>query len=88
MASNSTQNFNKAKDEVKAAAGEVKRDAQNAGADLMDRAKDVAGNVADKAKSVASTVGRTFSLVSRRPLAVSCTAASVCRRRGPAASTV
>jgi len=69
MASNPTQNFNKAKDEVKAAAGEVKRDAQNAAGDfadrakdtaagVVDRAKDVASNVADKARDVASNVGQ------------------------------
>lgn len=48
--------MNKAKDEVKAAAGEVKRDAQNAVSDYTDRAKDAAANVTDKAREVASSV--------------------------------
>ena len=49
-------NLNKAKDEVKAAAGEVRRDVQNTASDYADRAKDVASNVTDKARDVASNV--------------------------------
>src|SRR5262245_21368888 len=49
-------NLNKAKDEVKAAAGEVKRDVQNTVGEYADRAKDAASNVADKARDVASSV--------------------------------
>ena len=52
---NIQQNLNKAKDEVKAAAGEVKRDAQNTAGDYVDRAKDAASNVADKAREMASS---------------------------------
>jgi len=48
--------MNKAKDEVKAAAGEVKRDVQNTASDFTDRAKDAASNVTDKAREVASSV--------------------------------
>jgi len=55
---NSTQNFNKTKDEVKAAAGEVKRDAQTTAGNVADQARDIAGNVVDKAKDIASTVGQ------------------------------
>ena len=53
---NIQQNLNKAKDEVKAAAGEVKRDAQNMASDFTDRAKDTAQNVTDKARDVAANV--------------------------------
>jgi uncharacterized protein YjbJ (UPF0337 family) len=53
---NIQQNLNKAKDEVKAAAGEVKRDVQNTVGDYTDRAKDTAANVADKARDMASSV--------------------------------
>ena len=48
--------MNKAKDEVKAAAGEVKRDVQNTVSEYVDRAKDAASNVTDKAREVASSV--------------------------------
>jgi vacuolar-type H+-ATPase subunit H len=48
--------LNKAKDEVKAAAGEVKREVQDTVSDYTDRAKDVASNVTDKAREVASSV--------------------------------
>jgi len=56
MASNSTQQTNKAKDEVKAAATEVKRDVQAAAGNIADQARDAAGNVVDRAKDIAGNV--------------------------------
>jgi ElaB/YqjD/DUF883 family membrane-anchored ribosome-binding protein len=53
---NIQQNLNKAKDEVKAAAGEVKRDVQNTASEYADRAKDAASNATDKAREMASNV--------------------------------
>jgi hypothetical protein len=55
---NPSQNWNKAKDEVKAAAGEVRRDVQEAATGVVDRAKEMASNVADRAKDAAATVGQ------------------------------